>query len=373
MLALETAMDELAHRIGIDPVDLRKANVPDEDPEQDIPFSSRRFTDALDEGAKRFGWAERDAKPKARREGEWLIGMGMASAARINALMESEARVTLRSDGRAIVETDMTDIGTGSYAILSQIAAEALGLEASAVEARLGDSDLPKAAGSGGSWGASSAGSAVYLACEDLRKKIATKLDCAPDELRFENGKALAPRNEINLAELAGDDGLTGEGHIEPGKASEAVRQATFGAHFAEVAVNAATGETRVRRMLGVFAAGRILNHKTATSQCYGGMTWGIGSALTEDLVFDRRDGHVVNRDLAEYHVPVNLDVPQLEVVLLEETDPWASPLQSKGLGELGICGAGAAVGNAIFNATGVRVRDFPATLDKIIHQLSFP
>ena len=145
------------------------------------------------------------------------------------------------------------------------------------------------------------------------------------------------------------------------------MQQATYGSYFAEVAVNAVTGETRVKRMLGVFGAGRILNEKTATSQCYGGMIWGIGSALTEELVFDNRDGHIVNHDLAEYHIPVNLDVPQIEVVLLKERDEWASPIQAKGIGELGICGAAAAVTNAIYNATGIRVRDYPATLDKVL------
>lgn len=373
VLALETAMDELAHSLGIDPVELRKRNIPEKDPEQDIPFSSRRFADALSKGAESFGWDQRCAEPASRREGEWLIGMGMASAARINSLMESKARITLNPDGTALVETDMTDIGTGSYAIFTQIAAELLGLEPDAVETKLGDSALPKAAGSGGSWGASSAGSSIYLACLDIRRQIAAKLGCDWDELVLDNKVARAATKEMSFKDVTAGERLIGEGHIEPGETSDAVRQATFGAHFAEVAVSAATGETRVRRMLGVFSAGRILNRKTAISQCYGGMTWGIGGALTEHLVFDARDGHVVNRDLAEYHVPVNLDVPQLEVILLDEEDPWACPLQSKGLGELGICGAGAAIGNAIFNASGVRVRDFPITLDKILEKLPEP
>ena len=172
------------------------------------------------------------------------------------------------------------------------------------------------------------------------------------------------------MSEILDGNPLTGEGHIEPGKTSEEVRQATYGSYFAEVAVNGVTGETRVRRLTAVFGAGRILNEKTATSQCYGGCIWGIGMALHEELLFDNRDGHLVNRDLAEYHVPTNLDVPQIDVHLLEERDDWASPIQAKGIGELGLCGGAAAVTNAIYNATGIRVREYPVTLDKLLDQL---
>jgi xanthine dehydrogenase YagR molybdenum-binding subunit len=370
MQILENAMDELAHTSGIDPVELRKRNIPDEHPEEGKPYSSRPFAEALDEGAKRFGWDKRNAEPGKQREGEWLIGMGMAAAARVNMLMESKARVTLGEDGRAIVETDMTDIGTGTYAILTQICCDMLGLPPQQVETRLGDSDFPEASGSGGSFGASSSGSSVYLACLDIRAEIAKRLGCNEDDLTLGDGKASGGGKTEPVEALLASKPIQAEGHIEPGKTSEEVRQATYGSYFAEVAVSAVTGETRVRRMVGVFGAGRILNEKTATSQCYGGMTWGIGMALHEALEFDSRDGHVVNNDLAEYHVPVNLDVPQIDVVLLEERDDWASPIQAKGLGELGLCGAGAAITNAIFNATGVRVRDYPATLDKLLDGL---
>jgi len=366
---LENAMDELAHVAGIDPVELRKRNIPGKDPETGKPFSSRRFAEALDRGAARFGWSERRA-PGTRREGEWLIGIGMASATRVNALMESKARVTLNPDGRAVVETDMTDIGTGTYAILTQIAAEMLGLPVNQVSTSLGDTDFPSAAGSGGSWGAASSGTSVFLACENLRTQLAQRLGCAEADMTLKDGQAVFDNRVQSLSDILDGDSLTAEGHIEPGETSEAVRQATFGAYFAEVAVSAVTGETRVRRMLGVFSAGRILNAKTARSQFLGGMTFGIGMALTEELVHDPRDGHIVNHDLAEYHLAVNADVPQIEVEFLEERDDWASPLQAKGVGELGICGAAAAITNAIFNATNVRVRDYPATLDKIIAHL---
>lgn len=370
MQVLENAMDELAHTSGIDPVELRKRNIPETHPEEGMPYSSRPFAEALDEGAKRFGWDKRNPEPGKQREGEWLIGMGMAAAARVNMLMESKARVKLKNDGTAIVETDMTDIGTGTYAILTQLCCDMLGLAPQQVDTRLGDSNFPKASGSGGSFGASSSGSSVYLACQDIRGELARRLGCDEDALQLNGGKASGGGKEVSLTDLLAGETIEGEGHIEPGETMEKVQQATYGSYFAEVAVNAVTGETRVRRMLGVFGAGRILNHKTATSQCYGGMTWGIGMALHEAMEFDPRDGHVVNNDLAEYHVPVNLDVPQLEVVLLEERDDWASPIQAKGLGELGLCGAGAAVTNAIFNATGVRVREYPATLDKILDGL---
>jgi xanthine dehydrogenase YagR molybdenum-binding subunit len=370
LTALEIAMDELAVASRIDPVELRLRNIPDKDPSDDIPFSSHMLAEALKTGADRFGWKERKAEPGAVRDGEWLVGLGMASAVRVNMLIESKARVTLAKDGRAIIETDMTDIGTGTYAVLTQVAAEMLGLPVSHVETRLGDTDLPPASGSGGSFGAASNGTAVFLACEDIRRQLCERLECDAGKLTLKDGYAIVGNRRISIAEALGGEELVAEGHAEPGKAEDRVRQATYGSYFAEVAVNSVTGESRVRRMLGVFAAGRILNAKTARSQCLGGMTFGIGMALTEELIHDRRHGHIVNRDFAEYHLPVNADVPQIDVVLLEERDPWANPLQAKGIGELGICGAAASIANAIYNATGVRVRHLPATLDKVLEGL---
>jgi xanthine dehydrogenase YagR molybdenum-binding subunit len=362
--ALEIAMDELAQTAGIDPVDLRRRNIPDEDPSRGVPFSLHMLEATLDDAAETFGWADR-AKG-GTRDGAWLIGCGMASSVRVNLLSRSAARVTLNPDGTAIVETDMTDIGTGTYAILTQIAAEMLGLPPERVETRLGDSDLPKGAGSGGSQGACSSGSSVFLACERLRGEIAARLACEEASLTLKDGQAIADNRQQPLAELL-QEPLHAEGVIEPGEAESRVRQASYGAFFTEVGVNAVTGETRMRRMHGSFAAGRILNAKTARSQCLGGMTFGIGMALSEELMHDPRDGHIVNRDFAEYHLPVNADVPQITVDLLEERDPWSNPMQVKGIGELGICGAAASVVNAIYNATGVRVRDLPATLDKVL------
>lgn len=369
MLALEAAMDELAHALDMDPVELRLGNIPERHPENGIPYAARALAEALTKGAERFGWSERRA-PATRREGEWWIGMGVASAARTNLLMEARARVTLRPDGTALVETDMTDIGAGTYAILGQIAAEMLGLDPAAVEVRLGDTELPAGPGSGGSWGAASSGSSVFLACEGLRATLARRLGCEAGELTLKDGVATGGNLRRPVTELMEGAPLAEEGHITPGSTRKEFMQSGYGAHFAEVAVNAVTGETRVRRMLGVFDCGRVLNAKTARSQCHGGMIWGIGAALHESLEHDPRDGHVVNRDLAEYHIPVHADVPRLDVMFVGGVDDQANPIQAKGIGELGISGAGAAVTNAIFNACGVRVRDHPATLDRILPHL---
>ncbi|MES3099222.1 xanthine dehydrogenase family protein molybdopterin-binding subunit [Sphingomonas faeni] len=368
MMALEGAMDELAEKLDMDPIELRRINDPAVDPEKDVPYSSRNLTRALDEGAAKFGWDKRQ-KAGTRREGEWLIGTGVAAAVRGNMMQESSAKVEIHPDGSATVSSAMTDIGTGSYTILAQIASEILGIPVENITMSLGDTNDPPAAGSGGSWGATSSGTAVYLACEMLRGKLAKAMDVDEGDLTLKDGKAIGDNRSTPIGELVGT-GLEATGHIKPGKQEKETTQASFGAHFAEVAVNAVTGEVRVRRMLGSFAAGRVLNAKTARSQCLGGMTFGIGAALTEDLIHDLRTGKLVNHDLAEYHVPVNADIPQMDVHFVDERDIHANPIHAKGIGELGISGAGAAVANAVYNATGIRVREFPITLDKLLDQL---
>lgn len=373
MQVLEAAMDELAEHTGIDPVDLRKRNLPAEVPIKGTPYSSRMLFEALEQGAESFGWSARKPQPCQTRDGDWWVGMGVASAARVNVMIPAQARVTLKADGTALVESDQTDIGTGSYAILGQIAAEMLGLPIASVKVVLGDTSLPAGAGSGGSFGAISTGSAVMRACEAIRKKLAKAIGCDEDELRLKDGVASDGAANRSLADLVGGEDIAEVGSIKPGKTYVDFAQASYGAFFAEVGVHAFTGEVRVRRMTGAFGFGRVLNAKTARSQCLGGMVWGIGSALTEELVFDARDGHLVNHDLAEYHVPVHADVPALDVILLDERDAAASPLQAKGVGELGICGAAGAIANAVYNACGVRVRSFPLTLDKILPGLPDP
>jgi len=369
MIALECAMDELAEKLEIDPIELRRRNEPERDPMKDVPFSTRQLIGCMEEGAERFGWNKRNPTPGQVRDGEWLIGMGMAAATRSNLIQNDSAKVTLDAAGHATIETAMTDIGTGTYTVLAQVAGELLGLNADQITVKLGNSDAPPSAGSGGSWGACGSGSSVYLACQRIREELAKKLGVDPDAMTLKDGQAIAENRTTRIAELAGE-GIEAMGEISPGKQKDAVTQCSYGAHFCEVGVNRVTGEVRVRRYLGVFSAGRILNLKTARSQCLGAITFGIGSALTEELVHDTRNGKAVNHDLAEYHVPVNADVPQIEVHFLEERDIHTNPLHAKGIGELGISGAPAAVANAIHNACGVRIRDFPLTLDKILGAL---
>ena len=365
MLAFECAMDELADKLNICPVELRLRNIPQTHPMTGQAYSAHGLADCLRTGAEKFGWSKR-AAPGTRIEGDWRIGMGVASAARKSMLVQSAARVRLTGD-RAIVETDMTDIGTGTYAILGQIAGEMLGLPVDRVDVRLGDTDLPGASGSGGSFGANSAGSATFLAAKKIRADIASKLGCEPGELTLQDGIARGGNVERPLADLVADE-IVHEATIEAGDTSESHISAGFGSHFAEVAVNQWTGEVRVRRMLGVMAMGRILNEKTARSQALGGMIWGIGAALTEAIEHDPRTGHIVTRDLANYHVASHADVPgDIKVEFLEERDDMGNPIQTKGIGELGISGAGAAVLNAIANATGARVRNFPALPDRVV------
>jgi xanthine dehydrogenase YagR molybdenum-binding subunit len=234
----------------------------------------------------------------------------------------------------------------------------------------MGDSDLPKTPGSGGSWGAASAGSGLFDACTNLRAQLARKLGVPLGQAVFADGRVSGAGKSDSLGALAGTLGLEATGDIQPGSMSERYSQQGYGAHFAEVAVHLDTGEVRLRRMLGVFAAGRILNLKTATSQAMGGMIWGVGSALYEEAMVDPQFGYFANQDLAGYHVPAHADIPAIEVHFLPEIDDKGNPLKIKGVGELGICGAGAAVANAVYNACGVRVRSFPITVDKVLAAL---
>lgn len=372
MMALEIAIDEMAERLGLDPVEFRIINDTQVDPENpERPFSHRNLVGCLRTGAERFGWQGRGKQPGARREGNWLIGMGVAAAFRNNLVLNSGARVRLDREGIVTVETDMTDIGTGSYTIIAQTAAEMLGVPIEKVAVSLGDSRFPVSSGSGGQFGGNCSTAGVYAACAKLREAVAQKLGFnSTDDLVFADGEVRSGDRRMPLAQAAGDEGLVAEDLIEFGDLTKTHQQSTFGAHFVEVAVDVATGETRIRRMLAVCAAGRILNPITARSQVIGAMTMGVGGALTEELVVDKERGFFVNHDLAAYEVPVHADIPHQEVVFLEETDPMSSPMKAKGIAELGICGVAAAVANAIYNATGIRVREYPITLDKLIEKL---
>ena len=371
LMALEIAMDEMAERLGIDPVDFRIINDTQVDPaDHDRPFSQRQLIRCLREGSERFGWSQRNPTPGQWREGRWLRGMGMAVGFRNNLVVTSGARVRLSGDGMVTVETDMTDIGTGSYTIIAQTAAEMMGVELGHVRVRLGDSDFPVSAGSGGQFGGNSSTAGVYAACVKLREAVAQRLGFNAADAVFEDGEVRAGNRRVRLAEAASAQELVAEDRIEFGDLTKRFQQSTFAGHFVEVAVDVFTGETRLRRMLAVCAAGRILNPKSARSQVIGAMTMGAGAALMEELAVDTRLGFFVNHDLAGYEVPVHADIPRQEVVFLDEADPLSSPMKAKGIAELGICGVGAAIANAIHNATGVRVRDYPITLDKLLEGL---
>ncbi|MEW9855248.1 molybdopterin cofactor-binding domain-containing protein [Novosphingobium sp. M1R2S20] len=391
LMALEIAMDEMAEKLGLDPVEFRIINdtqvVPDvpaepssDDPQarsdsggtdehsaKELRFSQRHLVECLRTGAEKFGWSKRNKIPGQMREGDWLIGHGVAGAIRGNKQMKSAARVRLDRGGVVTVETDMTDIGTGSYTIIAQTAAEMMGIPIDKVVVRLGDSAFPVSAGSGGQWGGNCSTSGVYAACVKLREAVAQKLGFNVTDAAFEDGQVRASGRALPLAQAARDGELVAEDVIEFGGVTEESEQATFAAHFVEVAVDAFTGETRIRRMLSVCDCGRILNPKSARSQVIGGMSMGVGAALTEELAVDKRFGFFVNHDLASYEVPVHADIPHQEVIFFGDADPMSSPMKAKGVAELGISGVAAAVANAVYNAVGVRVREYPLTMDKLL------
>jgi xanthine dehydrogenase YagR molybdenum-binding subunit len=393
-MALEIAMDELAEQLAMDPLALRILNdtqvVPDQSPSPEgddpqskkaesaqnqqksagQPFSQRQLVRCLQVGAERFGWNRRSARPGQVNDGRWRVGMGVAAAYRAAPVTKSAARVRLDGRGAVTIETDMTDIGTGSYTILAQTAAEMMGVPLDRVFVRLGDSNFPVSSGSGGQWGAASSTAGLYAACVKLRETVAQKLGFDPAEASFEQGMVRASGRSAPLAQAAASGDLVAEDVMEYGDLAKQMQQSSFGAHFVEVGVDAFTGEVRVRRMLAVCAAGRILNPKSARSQVIGAMTMGVGGALMEELAVDKRLGFFVNHDLAGYEVPVHADIPHQDVIFLDEVDPTSSPMKAKGVGELGLCGVSAAIANAVYNASGARVRDYPITLDKVLAAL---
>jgi len=366
LMALEIAMDEMAEALDMDPVQFRILNDTQVDPANpDIPFSDRNFVECLERGAEAFGWSERNTTPGAQRDGDWLIGHGVAGAYRGALVLPSGARAIL-DGGKLIIETDMTDIGTGSYTILAQTAAETMGMDVADVEMRMANSAFPVSSGSGGQFGAPSSSSGVYAACMALRDKIAGNLGI--EEASFNGGRVTGGDTDMALSEI--NEEVSAEDAIQWGDFQKGYAMGTFGAHFVEVGVHAYTGETRVRRMLAVCDAGRIINPVTARSQVIGGMVMGVGAALSEDMALDRGRGFFANHDMANYEVAVHADIPEQDVIFLDTLDGVATPLKAKGVGELGLCGVAAAIANGVYNATGVRVRDYPLTMDKFIDRL---
>jgi xanthine dehydrogenase YagR molybdenum-binding subunit len=378
VFALESAMDELAVALKIDPVEFRIRNDTAVDLHEKKPFSSRRLRECLEQGAELFGWSRRTPEPRSMRDGRMLVGMGVASSTYPTNRSPASASVRLNADGTVLVRSGTQDLGTGTYTVISQVAAEALRVPVGRIRFELGDSRFPSAPVSGGSQTVASVSSAVLAACEAATQQVFEAVRGDPElswglaggELRFENLTVLAPGRRIALAQVLarqGRDRLEVEAHTDAGHGKEHHSLHAFGAQFAEVRVDPDLGTIRVSRYVGVFDAGRILNAKLARSQMLGGITYGLGMALFEATEMDAETGRIVNANIAEYLVPVNADVPAIEVLILPGDDPIPDPLGAKGIGELPMVGVAPAVANAVYHATGVRVRDLPIRIEQLL------
>ena len=378
--ALESALDELAHALGLDPIELRLRNEPEKDPTSGLPFSSRHIVEAWRAGAERFCWSRRNPAPGATREGEWLVGMGCATATYPYYRMPGgAARITLTREGHATIDIAAHEMGMGTATAHTQVAAERLGLPLEAVTFNYGDSTLPGVVLAGGSQQTASIGASVIAAHRALVKELlklagndSPLAGLDPDEVGSRDGGLCkldeSERHEeyASILGRAQRETITVEAAPPPPLETLHWSMHSHGAMFCEVRVNAITGEARVSRFLGSFDCGRILNPKTASSQFRGGIIMGLGLALMEETQFDERSGRIMNPSLAEYHVPVHMDVPDIDVMWTDIPDPH-TPMGARGIGEIGITGTGAAVANAIFNATSRRIRDLPITLDKLL------
>jgi xanthine dehydrogenase YagR molybdenum-binding subunit len=380
-LVIESAMDELAYELGVDPIELRLRNEPAEDPSSGLPFSTRRLRECYSVGAREFGWRRRDPRPGVTRDGDWLVGTGMAAAVYDTGGFPAQAHVRLNADGTALVQAATSDMGPGTYTSMTQVGADTLGLTMTTVDFRLGDSVMPPTGPHGGSTTMASVGTAIQDASDKVRRQAITlavndprsplhevdpddvivrrgRMHVKNDPTRGETYQQLLTRNQRPHLEVIGN--YAGAEHDRFAKFA-------YGAVFAEVAVDARLGLVRVRRMLGVYDAGRIVNPKLADSQAIGGMVGGIGAALLEHTVTDPRDGRIVNANLADYLVPVNADITDLRAIYLDGNDPEANPIGVKGLGEIVLVGIAPAIANAVFHATGRRIRDFPITADALL------
>lgn len=401
LFALECAMDELAAALGIDPLDLRRRNDTMRNPVDNLPYTSRSLLQCIDAGAAAFGWDARTPQPGSMRDGDELVGYGYASAFYPAQIAPADARVTLTADGHAIVEVGTHEIGTGIQTVVAQVASDRLGVPMEAIEVRTGDSALPAAPLSAGSNSTASVCTVVAMACEKLHRRVARRavLDRSsvlhradPDGVRLRDGKAavgtkaeplavairrVAPDGVLVVKATNNPHGappLVGPSKVRQGnvvhKGGSALKdrmQFAFGAQFVEVRVDRATGQIRVPRMVGAFAAGRIMNRRTAHAQLTGGQLWGLSSALHEVTEIDRRSARYMNASLGEYHIPVNADIGQVDAIMVDERDDQVNPLGIKGVGELGTTGANAAVANAIAHATGVRVRELPIRIEDVL------
>jgi xanthine dehydrogenase YagR molybdenum-binding subunit len=379
--ALESAMDELAYQLDMDPLALRLKNYTERDPGKDLPWSSKSLRQCYEIGAERFGWKDRKPQPRSMKQGNKLVGWGMATATYPTHRSAGECSATLHSDGSALFRSATQDLGTGTYTVMTQIAADAIGLPVERVRFELGDSQMPEAPVSGGSTTVASVGPAVQAAGHALRLKLAgialahqesPLFGVTADKIGFEHGELYLlaePSRREAMAAIVARHGAPVEvtAKTEPGDAKDKYSMHSFGAVFVEVTVDEDLGEIRVPRVVGVYGVGKLMNMKTGYSQLMGGIVWGISLALFEETLIDGRNGRAVNGNLAEYHVPTNADIQDIDVQIVDEDDPHVNPLGAKGIGEIGITGVGAAIANAVYHATGKRVRDLPITLDKVL------
>jgi xanthine dehydrogenase YagR molybdenum-binding subunit len=378
--ALECAMDELAVALKIDPLELRLRNYSERDLNEDLPYSSKELRACYQQGAEAFGWSRRNPEPRSMRDGNNLVGWGMATGVWEALYVKITTRVVFTANGHAEVSSATSDIGTGTYTIMTQVAAEMLGLPLENVTAKLGDSSLPQSPLEGGSWIAASVSNAIAITCRDVRGELLSIAKTMPgsplsdagvDDVTLSDGKIVSKR-DANRAVIVADvmrhggiDRIEKTNGTDPQQGGK-FATGTHSAVFAEVKVDEQLGVVRVTRVVDAVAAGRILNTKTASSQIMGGVVWGIGMALHEETLIDHKFGRVMNADIAEYHVPVNADVHDIKVIFVEEHDDVVNPMGIKGVGEIGIVGVAAAIANAVYHATGKRVRDLPITLDKV-------
>ena len=371
MFALEAAMDELAYALKMDPIELRRVNEPEQDLLEGKPFSGRLLLDCLKRGGETFGWKAGHQVPRQRKEGNWLIGQGVASATYPTFFFPTQAKVTWNADGRVLISSCSQELGTGTATVQSQLVADMLGIPANRVSMELGDTDLPPGGISGGSATTGSLGGALLDSIKDLKSKLVELLPAESplrkveaSQITLRNGKLTANDNTVDIEELLTEThkrAVSGSGKFAPGKDGQYAAH-SYGAHFVEVAVDEQLGLVRMRRMLGCFACGTILNARTGRSQFIGGIVMGVGHALQEAPHWDHRYGRITNDNLAEYHVPVNADIPNIDILWIDTPDFNASPIGAKGIGEIGITGVAAAIASAVFNATGRRVRELPIT-----------
>jgi xanthine dehydrogenase YagR molybdenum-binding subunit len=357
--ALESALDELSYKLGIDPIELRLRNYTYTDPERNLPWSSKFLKECYQQGAERIGWDKRAAQPGTQRDGEWMVGYGIGCGAFGAYRNKASAKIKLLPDGSVNIQSATSDIGPGTGTSMTLIAADTLGIGADKITFDLGNSSFPAAPTEGGSQTCSSVGSAVHDVCMALKQKLNTLAGLPPDSTAPIDYPGILQKLNLPVLELTQDS--------QAGEDAKNYSMYSFSAHFAQVYVHPVTGVVKVKKLVAVVDGGKIVSHKTASSQMIGGAVGGMGMVLTEEAVFDHTFGRYVNGNFADYHVPVNADVPDIEAIFIDKPDPIINPVGSKGLGEISLIGVAAAVANAVYNASGKRIRELPITPDKIL------